>query len=817
MLGRNLQVAIAAAGAFALALFAHWEPMPGRGARPSLGRTASAARPPGSELESLRVVDATLQLIRDKYFDPSRIDPRRLFLSALWRMQEAVPSSLVSHDGHSARVVLRVGSQERAFRVDDIQGPWDVSARLREVASFVQLALAPAKTDLQALQYAACDGLLETLDPLSLLLRPARSAGMTPAADSTVGVTLSIRGQAVTVVSVVPGSPAASAGLMQLDRVTRIDDEPTSNMSLDDVASRLRGEYGSRVTLWVERDGALGWQISKAFELTRRPVWFSSVSSRPLAPGIGYVRIQNFQTSTTTELDESLTELSHEAPLKGLVLDLRDNAGGLLAQAATVADRFLDGGVIVTTEGAGEGREQKLAQPGPTQAAYPMVVLLNATSAAASEIVAGALQRLDRAVIVGERSAGAGTIQLVFPHLDPHDAALKLTIAQFLLSGDIPVSGVGIAPDIVLERVTIDSSAMHFLPSERARVPARAANSEDAIFAGPSVLTVRYEHSLPERLAVSAGGKRDDLRLASDFQVRLARDLVTRMTVGDRANALASVRDFIENTRTTEARSISEHLRRLGIDWAAPDKPERAGPSAGNLRVSVSTNRAHDTALAGQTMTITVRLTNGGVRPIYRLRAVTRSESKYFNGRELLFGRVSPGKTVTASAMLGRVPMDAQSRQDIVKIQFSAEGGEPLLDAELRPSVTGAAPATQELELAPVALASRAERVRIAGSARLPSGVLDVSVSNGRHRVAYESNQRTLEPRKFDFAFDVALEPGVNVITVSARDQKGTATRRTVIVRRDGPNGESISAPPRSFEAPPPKPRTRSSPQRNAL
>lgn len=807
MFGKNLQVATATLIAFALSLLAHWQLAGDKSARLAIGRMAYAVEQPksGSEPQSLRVVDATLRLIQNKYFDPERFDPGRMFLSALWRMQDEVPEFLVSYEPHSARVVLRVGSQEREFRVSDVQGPWDMSARLREVFGFVQLALAPAKTDLRALEYAACDGILNTLDPLSALLRPASYAAITPAVDSAVGLALSKHDQALTVVKAVPGSPAASAGFMPLDRVTRIDNEPTSSMSLGEVVNRLRGKDGSRVTLWTERDGPLGWKSSKAIQLMRRPIRLSSVSSMQLAGAIGYVRIESFQASTAQELDQALAQLTKESPLKGLVLDLRDNQGGLLSQATAIADRFLDGGVIVTTEGAGEGREQKLAQPlGGSGTAYPLAVLVNAISAAGSEIVAGALQRLDRAVIVGERSAGAGTIQLVFPHLDPDGAALKLTIARFLLSGDFPVSGVGIVPDIALERVSIDSSAISFFPSERTRSAQRGI----ATFAPASALTVRYERPL----AVAAQANRDDSRPDSDFQITLARELVARMSVGDRAQALASVHAFVENIRETEARAISEHLRRLGIDWTAPEKLEQPGPRASDLRVEIATNRAHDTVFAGQTLTMTARLTNAGTRPIYRLRAVTRSENDYFNGRELLFGRVAPGKTVTASATFGSVPMDAVSRQDIVKLHFDAEGGEPPSDAELRPSVTGAPPVTGELELAPVPLASRVDRVRIAGSARARAGIVDVSLSLAKRRVAYLSNPRPTDTGKFDFAFEIALDAGVNVITIRARDRAGVAARRTVIVRRDGPAGEALSTPPTSFEVLPPKPRTRSYP-----
>ena len=390
------------------------------------------------DLTQLVAVNETLNTIRNKYVDPSRVKPRQMFLSAVNEIQKEVAQVIVLHEDKSNTVKVQVDTESASFHIDNVQGPWDVAARLREVFAFLQANLKDTEVDLRDVEYAACNGMLHTLDPHSVFLSPEAYNEMnlsTSGHFGGLGIVISIRDQMLTVMHPMPGTPAGRANLKRIDRITKINNESTLNMPLDDAVNRLRGKPGSKVTIWVHRDAAEGWTGSRPFELMREEIQVKSVDSRGLGNGIGYVRLKQFQASTSDELDEALAELHKKEKLKALVLDLRGNPGGLLDQAARVADRFLDDGVIVATVGASEGREEKRAVRKGTEPNYPIVVLVNGSSASASEIVAGALKNHDRAVIVGQTTFGKGSVQLVFPHVTPENAALKLTIAQYLTPG----------------------------------------------------------------------------------------------------------------------------------------------------------------------------------------------------------------------------------------------------------------------------------------------------------------------------------------------------------------------------------------------
>jgi carboxyl-terminal processing protease len=286
-----------------------------------------------------------------------------------------------------------------------------------------------------------------------------------------VGIVISIRDQMLTVIKPMPGTPAGRAGLKRYDRIVRINNESTLNMPLDDAVRRLRGDPGTDVSVWISREGAGGWSGSRPFKLQREVINVESVESRMLDQGVGYVRLKQFQAGTAGELDSALVALHRAEPrMRGLVLDMRSNPGGLLDQAAKVADRFLRSGVVVTTVSASEPRDEKVAKSPGTEPDYPLVVLVNSSSASASEIVAGALKNHDRAIIVGQKTFGKGSVQLVFPDVTREKAALKLTIAQYLTPGDISIQSVGITPDVELDPMTVDALEMDVMrPGKRMR------------------------------------------------------------------------------------------------------------------------------------------------------------------------------------------------------------------------------------------------------------------------------------------------------------------------------------------------------------
>lgn len=669
------------------------------------------------DLTQLAAVNETLKKVRSKYVDPTRIKPRRMFLSALDNVQREVAQVIVLHDEASPNVRVRVESEEAEFRVDNVQGPWDVSARLREVFAFLQEHLKNTDVDLRQVEYAACNGILRTLDPHSVFLSPDAFKEMnlsTSGHFGGLGIVISIRDQMLTVMRPMPGTPAGRAGLKRLDRITKINNESTLNMPLDDAVQRLRGEPGSDVTVWIQREGKEGWAAARPFKLKREVIRIKSVDTQELAPGIGYVRIQQFQASTADELQEALEGFRKTAPISGLVLDLRGNPGGLLDQAARVADKFLTRGVIVATVGSSEGRDEKQAQRAGTEPTYPIVVLTNGSSASASEIVAGALKNHDRAVIVGQTTFGKGSVQLVFSGV-AGDAALKLTIAQYLIPGDISIQGVGVTPDIELDPMTADTQEMDLFRSERnlsERDLDQSLSHEAVRNTERPWFSLRYNLPESERKQWREWGTDMPDEFFLDFPVRFARDLVSKLPAGKpRVKQLEAAKEHILREQSLQVAAVARDLSQLGIDWSEPPKVYATSNKASDYSVKVSTDRVADSVVAGESMKLSVAVTNNGKAPIYQLRAITKSDSGYYDERELMFGRIEPGQTVSAASPLGfcriagqkpgttqpppadaprtcEIPKDAVTRQDAVKIRFSAEGGEPPPDAEVRPTVT---------------------------------------------------------------------------------------------------------------------------------
>ncbi|HEY2745942.1 MAG TPA: S41 family peptidase [Polyangia bacterium] len=319
--------------------------------------------------------------------------------------------------------------------------------------------------DQDELIYGAIRGMLETLDPHTSFLKPDQYREMkidTSGQFGGVGIEVEMRpasdgshDNVLTVMSSIEGTPAAKAGITTGDQITKIDDSPTHSMRMDDAVQKMRGKKGSPVSLTVTRPGSKGWKEPRVYNLMREIIKIDNVVARTIEPGYGYVRLKQFSENSDRDMDAALDKLEKESPsghLRGLVLDLRNNPGGLLDQAVRVADEFIDQGLIVRTEGKG-GRiiDEEKAHARGTRLGFPMIVLVNGGSASASEIVAGALQDHERAAIMGTQSFGKGSVQTVI-ELDD-GSALKLTIARYYTPSGRSIQEHGITPDIQVEQV----------------------------------------------------------------------------------------------------------------------------------------------------------------------------------------------------------------------------------------------------------------------------------------------------------------------------------------------------------------------------
>jgi len=313
----------------------------------------------------------------------------------------------------------------------------------------------------------AINGMLRTLDPHSSYMPPDLYKEMqveTKGKFGGLGIELTIKEGILTVVAPIEDTPAFRAGIQAGDQIVKIETESTKNMTLMDAVKKLRGKKGTKVTISIAREGA---PLLQDFTITRDVIEIKSVKFKVLNERIGYIRITQFQEQTMKGFRNACGEIEAKAPsLLGLILDLRNNPGGLLQQAVEMADEFIDSGLIVYTEGRSEAQRMEFkAQPNKRNHDYPLIVLVNAGSASGSEIVTGALQDHARALILGTTTFGKGSVQTIIPLDD--GSGLRLTTARYFTPHGRSIQGTGIEPDVVVEDyievLEKDASKIRFL------------------------------------------------------------------------------------------------------------------------------------------------------------------------------------------------------------------------------------------------------------------------------------------------------------------------------------------------------------------
>ena len=298
-------------------------------------------------------------------------------------------------------------------------------------------------------EYRAIEGMVKSLDGNSAFMPPHEFREMqeeTRGSFGGIGIRIGVEDGQVLIVEPMEGTPAAKAGLKQGDRIVKIDGQPTQGLTLQDAVRRMRGPIGSRVVLSiVRRAGGESEDVS----LMRAKIDLKTVESQLLDGNTGYIKVRGFHETTLQEMEKALNRLTQQN-MEGLVLDLRNNPGGLLSQSVKVCNLFVDEGLlVVSTEGRVRNQNSRfMANGGGQYRQYPLIVLINAGSASGSEIVAGALQDLQKATIIGTKSYGKGSVQTIFPLQD--GSGLRLTTAHYFTPNARSIDHVGIVPDIEL-------------------------------------------------------------------------------------------------------------------------------------------------------------------------------------------------------------------------------------------------------------------------------------------------------------------------------------------------------------------------------
>ena len=391
----------------------------------------------------LQVVQEAMVQVLNNYV--LAVDPVRLAVGTIEGMSSAVGGERVIAERRGDAVELRAGD---ASLVLPLAADGKINRESLAAAYRFIRKNAPAIRS-QELVYAAIDGMLAQLDPHSSFMPPEVYKEMqveTQGSFGGVGIQVAVKDRQLTVVMPIAGTPAERAGLQPGDRIVKIDGKPVPEMTLTDAVNRLRGPAGGKVTLTILRQDSPGpFQVT----LTREIIALRPIKSVELEHAIGYVKIDGFSEQSGHDVQQAVRGLSHKG-VQGLILDLRGNRGGLFNESVRVAELFLNAGqpiVSTVARAKNQSAEFKTTQPG-SLLKVPMVVLVDGGSASASEIVAGALQDLKRALIVGSKTYGKGSVQTIIPLSD--GSALRLTTAKYLTPLRRSIDGEGIHPDLVV-------------------------------------------------------------------------------------------------------------------------------------------------------------------------------------------------------------------------------------------------------------------------------------------------------------------------------------------------------------------------------
>ncbi|NTU59901.1 MAG: PDZ domain-containing protein, partial [Deltaproteobacteria bacterium] len=623
-----------------------------------------------------KVVREVFSHIEKKYVEPGRATARGVLKGAFKALETQYPQVMVNVDDDKNEAIVRVDEAEKRFELRPGGKVSSAAEPLNGVLSFVAAQLKES-FERDDLYYAALNGALSALDPHSNAFSPKSFKEFMIGTRGTfggIGFVFGIRDGDMTIITPIDGTPADRAGLKTGDKILYIDGEPTINMPVDVAADKMRGEPNTQVTLTLSREG---WPEPRPFTFTREMIRVDSVETYVL-PGadagpVLYAKVKNFQKDTTEDLRASVKDAEARHPnLTGLILDLRNDPGGLLDQAIEVADGFMDKGTIVSTRGPDEENNSRASAKGDTPISKkPVILLVNQGSASASEIVAGAL-KASRALLVGQKTFGKGSVQKVLPLSD--GGALKLTVAQYLTPGDISIQSIGVQPDIATYPTVIGKKTrLGPPPSHMEEATLENAFKEWGNASEKPWREIQYqqppEPEDEEKVKTFAElPKAEKLaKLKADFEVRLAQRILARTATGDlphaRDHLFKAAGGVLEEARKEEDAKIGKILADQGIDWTD-------GKDEGKHKLTIRVPRELRLE-GGTTAEIPVTVRNDGTRTVYHLWGRTDSSNPLLKNLDFIFGRIEPGKEKTWTAKV-EVPKSAVDRWDTVTLSVRA-------------------------------------------------------------------------------------------------------------------------------------------------
>lgn len=643
----------------------------------------------GRRLGKLPVLNQTLIRVRESYYDPGRVMPEKMFARAAEELQRTIPEFRLekSPDG-SARTLLM--DRERQVIPGKTGNLLELQNQLSLTLQFIDKHRRERTENAKDLEFRVIRGALSTLDPHTAFLTAKdweQTRMSTSGHFSGVGLQLGIRDDLPTVIAPIENTPAWRAGIKTGDRIVEVDGQATVNMLLDEVVDLIRGPEGQEVQLGIQRQGIAD---TLHFKLKRASILVQSVESALLPGPIGYLRLKNFQEKSDRDLRQAMIQLGQSKNLlKGLILDLRSNPGGLLDQAVAVSNLFLlDGQEIVKTVGTNDTvNDIEKASGREAETHLPLVVLIDSGSASASEIVAGALKYNQRAVTIGERSFGKGSVQKIFKL--PEDNMLKMTVQEYLTPGNRSIQSFGINPDFETAPAFFSKDLIDLYPGERAgrEEEIQGALRRHSKDGDPSRYHLSYFFKAKDKEAEerellpppqdNAGRVK---RLMEQFEVRLAREVLLAAPAPQREAILEKSAALVSRLAAEEEKKVAQELARQGIDWRLPKTPPKTECPGQPLATLELPTRDQPIAV-GQKIKLAVKVKNATACPVYQLRGTIAARKTIFDQREILLGYL-PAKGEVKHSVEFDLPEGLPSQENLLVVHFQATAGPAPRDLE---------------------------------------------------------------------------------------------------------------------------------------
>lgn len=595
-----------------------------------------------------RVVQAVSH-IQKRYYDKSRIQPDKMFQAGLMSLSLAIPNMLVKKlkpVDQNQRVKIDVGTLQKNFDYPVFKNLAEILVPTASIFDFVQKNY-DGELTLNELEYAFIEGMLKSLDPHSAVFSPEifkEFLTSTTGEYGGLGIAIGMEDDQLVVLEPFENSPATKVGLLPDDIIVAIDGVPTINMPLRKAVERMKGKPRTKVTLLIKRKD----QKPKPYQLVREKIQLKSVRSKLVSlegKNFGVILITSFQQDTFIDLQKALAKMLKKVPyLDGVVLDLRDNPGGLLTQSIRVVDKFLAKGEIVYTQAAnGKVTDPERARPGNDLNKTPLLVLVNQGSASASEIVSGALKRNKRAVVIGQQTFGKGSIQTTFALND--GSYLKMTIAQYLTTGKVSIQAVGITPDIWLNPMKVEKHKLDIFPNEffgEAKLDEHLENEALALKEKP-VLRLNYLDLEEPKKKLRYSRK---IEPKTDYTLQFALKILARNESNQKDQMLQLAKKVVEEEQKLQNQKLETKLKELGIDFSETNKAN--SQKFNHVRVisrwfDEKGEAIQKEVVAGKTYLWELEL-SGLPTAMDQLLVVIDSKNSLINQKEFVFGKVNPNE-----------------------------------------------------------------------------------------------------------------------------------------------------------------------------